>query len=184
MTTVAIIGDGPGGLSAALLLAKNGVPTTVYAQDETPMHHALLLNYLGIEQMTGSDFQAVARRQATDHGATLLAAAVTAVHREQDGRFTVEADASSSTFDVVVLAGGKQAQTLAAALGAGVTEGQVEVDAEQHTGVPGLYAVGRVVRPTRSQAIISAGAGAVAALDILSRAAGKDVQDWDSPPST
>jgi hypothetical protein len=39
-----------------------------------------------------------------------------------------------------------------------------------------------MVRPTRSQAVISAGDGAKAALDILSRAAGKDVQDWDSPP--
>jgi hypothetical protein len=34
----------------------------------------------------------------------------------------------------------------------------------------------------RSQAIISAGDGARAALDILSREAGKDVRDWDSPP--
>jgi thioredoxin reductase (NADPH) len=38
-----------------------------------------------------------------------------------------------------------------------------------------------VARPDRSQAIISAGAGAVAALDILSREAGRDVHDWDSP---
>jgi hypothetical protein len=34
----------------------------------------------------------------------------------------------------------------------------------------------------RSQAIISAGAGAVAAVDILAREEGKDVQDWDTPP--
>lgn len=183
MTKVAIVGDGPGGLSAALLLAKNGVETTVYAQDETPMHYALLLNYLGIEQMTGSDFQAVARRQATEHGATLVDAEVTAVHLGEDGRFTVEAGESSTDVEVVVLAGGKQAQALASTLGAATGDGQVEVDADQHTRVPGLYAVGRVVRPTRSQAIISAGAGAVAALDILSRQAGKDVQDWDSPPA-
>jgi thioredoxin reductase (NADPH) len=38
------------------------------------------------------------------------------------------------------------------------------------------------VRPKRSQAIISAGAGAVAALDILAREEGKDIQDWDTPP--
>ena len=183
MTTVAIVGDGPGGLSAALLLAKSGIDTTVYAQDETPMHYALLLNYLGIERMTGSDFQTVARRQATDHGAEVVEAEVTAVHRGEDGRFTVETDGASTDVDAVVLAGGKQAQALAAALGAAAGDGRVEVDADQHTRVPGLYAIGRVVRPSRSQAIISAGAGAVAALDILSRAAGKDVQDWDSPPS-
>jgi thioredoxin reductase len=45
-----------------------------------------------------------------------------------------------------------------------------------------VYVVGRLARPNRSQAIISAGAGAAAALDILSREAGEDVHDWDSPP--
>jgi hypothetical protein len=34
----------------------------------------------------------------------------------------------------------------------------------------------------RSQAIISAGEGASAALDILSAEAGRDVLDYDSPP--
>jgi hypothetical protein len=42
--------------------------------------------------------------------------------------------------------------------------------------------IGRSARPGRSQAIISAGDGARAALDILAREAGKDVQDWDRPP--
>jgi thioredoxin reductase (NADPH) len=46
-----------------------------------------------------------------------------------------------------------------------------------------VYAAGRIARQHRSQAIISAGAGAVAALDILSREAGEEVHDWDSPPS-
>ena len=44
------------------------------------------------------------------------------------------------------------------------------------------YAIGRLVRPERSQAIISACAGATAALEILSREAGTDVHDWDTPP--
>ena len=45
----------------------------------------------------------------------------------------------------------------------------------------GVYVVGRSVRPGRSQAIISAGDGAAAALDILSREAGELVCDWDTP---
>jgi thioredoxin reductase (NADPH) len=45
-----------------------------------------------------------------------------------------------------------------------------------------VYAVGRQVRPDRSQAIISAGDGAAAAIDILSTVRGESVQDWDSPP--
>ncbi|MFQ5517522.1 MAG: hypothetical protein ACE5E8_08090 [Acidimicrobiia bacterium] len=84
MATVAIVGDGPGGLSGALFLAKAGHETAVFGTDETVMRHAYLYSYLGIHGMSGSSFQA--------------------------------------------------------------------------------------------------GAGATAALDILAREAGKDVQDWDSPP--
>ena len=50
------------------------------------------------------------------------------------------------------------------------------------TSVDGVYVVGRSARPGRSQAIISAGDGAAAAIDILSREAGHDVLDWDGPP--
>ena len=48
MTKAIVIGDGPAGLSAALFLAKNGVETTVFGQDNTAMHYAELHNYLGI----------------------------------------------------------------------------------------------------------------------------------------
>ena len=57
-----------------------------------------------------------------------------------------------------------------------------ERDSPLLDGIDRVYVVGRAVRPARSQAIISAGAGAVAALDILAREEGKDVQDWDTPP--
>ena len=40
--------------------------------------------------------------------------------------------------------------------------------------------VGRATRPQRSQAIIAAGQGAAAALDIMAAEAGKDVVDYDS----
>jgi thioredoxin reductase (NADPH) len=50
--------------------------------------------------------------------------------------------------------------------------------------VPGVYVVGRLARPGRSQAIISAGDGASAAIDILSKEKGEDVTDWDSPPES
>ena len=50
------------------------------------------------------------------------------------------------------------------------------------TAVANLYAVGRSTKMNRSQAIISAGEGASAALDILSTEAGKEFLDYDSPP--
>jgi thioredoxin reductase (NADPH) len=183
MTTVAIVGDGPAGLSAGLFLAKNGIDTIVFGQDATAMHHAHLHNYLGVEDVGGSDFQAVARRQAVGHGADLRDVEVTAITVADGGGFRVQAGDDEVAADYVILAGGKQAQDLAAALGAERDGGRVPVDGEQRTVVDRLYAVGRVARPERSQAIISAGAGAVAALDILARQAGRDVHDWDTPPS-
>jgi pyruvate/2-oxoglutarate dehydrogenase complex dihydrolipoamide dehydrogenase (E3) component len=55
-------------------------------------------------------------------------------------------------------------------------------DKNGQTSVKGVYAIGRLARPGRSQAIISAGDGAVVALDILSNEKGQDMVDWDSPP--
>jgi thioredoxin reductase (NADPH) len=182
VATVAIIGDGPAGLSAALFLARADHETIVFGTDQTAMHYAQLHNYLGIEDVHGSDFQTVARRQAAAAGADLRDAEVTGIDRAGDDRFTVRTAEGELTADHVVLAGGKAAQQLATGLGMSVTDGRVTVDTEYRTDVDRVYAVGRLVRPDRSQAIISAGAGATVALDILSREAGRDVHDWDSPP--
>jgi thioredoxin reductase len=46
MARVNIVGDGPGGLSAALFLAKNGHEVKVFGQDTTAMNFAYLYNYL------------------------------------------------------------------------------------------------------------------------------------------
>jgi thioredoxin reductase (NADPH) len=181
MSRTAVIGDGPAGLSAALLLAKNDHDTIVFAQDDTLMHNAHLFNYLGVENLSGSDFQQIARRQVAAVGADVRDLEVVEV-TAADGRFTVRTDDSEETVDHVVLAGGKAASGFATALGAELQDGALTVDADGRTTVDGLYAAGHLVRPQRSQAIISAGDGAAAALDILSREAGKDVHDWDVPP--
>lgn len=182
MTRISIIGDGPGGLSAALYLAKAGHTVTVFGQDETPMHHAQLYNYLGIPAISGRDFQRSARRHVANHGAAIDDVQVTGIDLDGDA-FTVRTDARAEvTADYLILAGGKASQRLATDLGLPVDSGRVTVDAEFRTRMDRVYAIGRLVRPERSQAIISAGAGATAALDILSREAGTDVHDWDTPP--
>lgn len=181
MARTAIIGDGPAGLSAALFLAKNEHAAIVFAQDDTLMHHAELHNYLGIEQIRGSDFQRIARRQVAAVGAEIRDAAVEEVTATGDG-FTVRTADGQADVDNVVLAGGKAASRFAQALDLEQRDGAVVVDADGRTSLAGVYAAGHVVRPERSQAIISAGAGAAAALDILSRDAGQDVHDWDVPP--
>ena len=56
----------------------------------------------------------------------------------------------------------------------------IESDRNGRTQVDGAYVVGWATRPDKIQAIISAGDGAAAALDILSKEAGKDLHDFDS----
>lgn len=180
MARIAIVGDGPAGLSAALFLAKNGHETVVYGKDETPMHYARLLNYLGLDDEPGPDFQGRARAQAQRHGAQLVDAEVEVVRQAADTFSVATVDGDTREFDYVVLAAGKQGGALAEQLGVEAPASGVPTDGNQRTAVDRVYAVGRLSRPDRSQAIISAGAGAVAALDILSREAGQDTKDWDT----
>lgn len=180
MTRVTIVGDGPGGLSAALFLAKNGHEVTVFGQDQTAMNFAYLHNYLGIPEIDGTRFQEIARKQASDFGAVLRDEEATAV--AIDGVFTVTSESGEHVSDYLILTEGK-GPDLARSLGVDEDEsGAIAVDRDNRSSVDKVYVVGRSVRPTRSQAIISAGAGAVAALDILARESGKDIQDWDTPP--
>jgi thioredoxin reductase (NADPH) len=180
MTKVSIVGDGPGGLSAALFLAKNGHEVDVFGQDQTAMNHAYLHNYLGIPEIAGTEFQRIAREQVVSFGAGITDEEVTSVSKGE--LFTVETDSGSHESEYLILTEGKS-PALARSLGVDEDDtGAIAVDAEYRSSIDKLYVVGRSVRPTRSQAIISAGAGAVAALDILAREKGKDVQDWDTPP--
>lgn len=179
MTSTIIIGDGPAGLSAALFLAKNGQDVIVFGQDETPMHYARLYNYLGIPEITGSEFQQVARQQVQGFGATLKDEQVSAIEKTDDG-FTVTTEAGESyQSKYVILAEGKSLK-LAKSLDLPATKRGVEVDANNRTSIENLYAVGRTKNVVRSQAIISAGSGATAALDILATEKGKDFVDFDT----
>ena len=180
MASVNIVGDGPGGLSAALFLAKNGLEVTVFGQDETAMNFAYLYNYLGIPEIAGTEFQDIARRQVQEVGANLVGEEVTGVSAGEP--FTVTTSSGDFESDYLILTEGKKPD-LARTLGVDEDDsGAISVDANYLSSIDRVYVLGRSVRPARSQAIISAGAGAVAALDILAREEGKDVQDWDTPP--
>ena len=181
MTKVIIVGDGPGGLSSALFLAKKGVDVTVFGKDQTAMHYAELYNYLGIPKILGSDFQKIARQQVLDFGADLQDMLVTDVGKTEDGFTVTTENGATHVAKYVVLAEGKSVK-LNESLGLTKEGRSVEVDRNGRTAVAGLYAVGRSTKMNRSQAIISAGEGASAALDILSTEAGRDVLDYDSPP--
>lgn len=178
---VIVVGDGPGGLSAALFLARAGKNVVVYGQDKTAMHAALLKNYLGIPEMTGSDFQAIARDQVAAFGATIEDARVESVVRGgEEFEVTLEGGTTVSA-RYLILSEGKSPR-LATSLGLEHDDATgLDTDENGRTSIDGVYAVGRLVRPGRSQAIISAGDGAAAAIDILSTEQDESYLDWDTP---
>ena len=183
MADVVIVGDGPAGLSAALFLAKRGMNVDVLGLDETYMHKALMLNYLGIGEITGSDLMAVGREQVTKAGARLHKVGVTDVQRDGSGYVVTADDGSQHVGHYLILATGTK-RDFAHSLGLALDErGGVAADRDGRTAMDGLYCVGWSVRPAKVQAIISAGAGAAAALDILSREAGKEIHDFDTVPN-
>jgi thioredoxin reductase len=179
MTDVLVVGGGPAGLSAALFTEKNGLDTTVYDTDETWMHKAHLFNYLGIDSMDGSEFMDSSRAQVEEFGVDITEAEVTAV--EQDGdEFVVTTDDGEATAPYLVLATGAD-RSLAEALGCAFDDDVVDVNVSMETSVEDAYATGAMVRDQEWQAIISAGDGGAAALDILSKEEGEHFHDFDVP---
>ena len=178
MSNVLIVGDGPGGLSAALLLAKNGEDVDVFGTDDTPMHKALLLNYLGIPEITGSDFQETSRKQVRNFGAQLHETKVETVEQTDTGFRVETADGDRFEGDYVVLATTNKSHQ--EALGLERENGVAAVDRNGRTSLENCYAIGWATRQSKIQAIISAGDGAAAALDILSKEKGEDFHDFDT----
>ncbi|MBC8332769.1 MAG: NAD(P)/FAD-dependent oxidoreductase [Anaerolineae bacterium] len=181
MSKTIIIGDGPAGLSAALLLAKLELDVTVFGIDKTSMHAAMLYNYLGIPEMTGSEYQKIARQQVANFGADLQNKRVTDVEKTDSGFVVTTEDGEQHESKYVVLAEGKGVKL---SVGLGLTDAGQDV-AVAHAGrtrIDGLYVVGRSTNIKRTLAIISAGQGAAAAIDIASTEFGRDVNDFDSMP--
>ena len=180
MTQVTVIGGGPAGLSAALFTAKNGLETTVYDTDETWMHKSHLFNYLGIDSMDGTEFMDASRDQVEGFGVDILDLEVTEVSPDGDA-FLVETGSDERDADYVVLATGAD-RSLAESLGCTFTdEDVVDVDVTMETSVEDAYATGAMVRAEEWQAVISAGDGAAAALNILTKEKGEHFHDFDTP---
>jgi thioredoxin reductase len=181
MADVAIVGGGPAGLSAGLFAGKNGLDAVLFDTDKTWMHKAHLFNYPGIGSVGGSEYLATLRQQADDFGVDRKQGEeVTDVAEAGDG-FTVTTDAGEYEADYLVLATGAS-RDLAEALGCAVGDDDtVDVDVSMETSVDDAYATGGMVRAEEWQAVISAGDGAAAALNILSKEKGEHYHDFDVP---
>ena len=181
MASVAIVGGGPAGLSAALFTAKNGLETTVFDTDGTWMHKAHLFNYPGIGSVDGSAFMETLRDQVDSFGVERQQGVeVTTVSESGDG-FALETEDGQHEADYVVLATGAN-RDLAEGLGCDFTdEDIVDVNVSMETSVADAYATGALVRAEEWQAVISAGDGAAAGLNILSKEKGEHFHDFDVP---
>ncbi len=180
MSTVAIVGGGPAGLSAGVFTSKNGLETALFDTGETWMSKAHLFNYLGIGSIGGDEFMGVARQQASDFGVTIHEdTAVSSVTRTEDG-FTLATDDGEHEAEYVILATGAD-RSLAEELGCAMADGVVDVDVSMETSVKDAYATGAMVRAEEWQAVISAGDGAAAALNVLSKERGEHFHDFDVP---
>ena len=182
MTHVVVVGGGPAGLSAALFTAKNGLDTTLFDTDKTWMHKAHLYNYLGIESRDGTQFMEDSREQVDEYGVDRRQGEAVTDVAERDGGFTVTTEDDEYDADYLILATGAK-RDLAESLGADFTDDDlVDVDVTMETSVEDAYATGAMVRAEEWQAVISAGDGAAAALNVLSKEKGEHFHDFDVPP--
>jgi thioredoxin reductase len=180
MTHVTVVGGGPAGLTAALFTAKNGLETTVFDTDKTWLHKAHLFNYPGIGSIDGTVYLENLRDQCADFGVERKQGVeVTGVEAGDDG-FTVSHDDGETETDYVVLATGAN-RDLAEELGCDFDGDIVDVDVTMETSVADAYATGAMGRAEEWQAVISAGDGAAAALNILSKEKGENFHDFDVP---
>ncbi|EMA26259.1 NAD(P)/FAD-dependent oxidoreductase [Haloarcula argentinensis] len=181
MTDVLIVGGGPAGLSAALFAQKNGLETTVFDTDGTWMHKAHLFNYLGVGSQDGSAFMETARSQVDSFGVDRKQGTEVTDVEQTDGGFEVVTEDDTYKASYLILATGAN-RDLAETLGCDMTdEDVVDVNVTMETSVDDAYATGGMVRAEEWQAVISAGDGAAAALNILTKEKGEHFHDFDTP---
>jgi len=181
MTDLLVVGGGPAGLSAALFAQKNGLETTVFDTDGTWMHKAHLFNYLGVGSQDGSAFMETARTQVDSFGVDRKQGTEVTDVGQTDGGFEVTVEDGTHEATYLVLATGAN-RDLAESLGCDMTDEEVvDVDVTMETSVDDAYATGGMVRAEEWQAVISAGDGAAAALNILTKEKGEHFHDFDTP---
>lgn len=174
--TVVIVGDGPTGLSAALLLAKNGFQVDVVGADTTPVHKALLHNVLADDGLPGPEWLERARGHAERFGARLHKARAQRIELGESLRVLTDEGAFEGRY--LVLATGFD-KGPAHALGLEAGPDGIRVDRNGRTSRDRVYAGGTLTRGAKTQVATGMGDGAAIALDIMSRAAGKPVHDFD-----
>jgi thioredoxin reductase (NADPH) len=183
-TSVAIVGGGAAGLTAALFLARAGVTAMVVDQDRSILKRAELHNLPGSNALEGRDLLGQLRNEIAERKVETFDSKVEDIALT-DGGFVVTLNAGDTLrADHVVLATGQGTLKLPS-LDIDTTDARqpfvkvnVVTDRWGATSVPGVWAAG-VVAGWPSQAVICAGSGANVAIEIASRINGEFWVDHD-----
>jgi thioredoxin reductase len=141
----------------------------------------MLYNYLGIPEVTGTEFQEISRRQVDGFGGKILDVEVTGIVTGE-AEFSVNTAAGDKHQGKYLIVATGFEEALVETLGLGTdsdNDNAIIADREGKTAIENLYVIGWLTRGQRTQAIISAGEGAATALSILSTEAGRDIHDFD-----
>ncbi|MFF2481182.1 FAD-dependent oxidoreductase [Paenibacillus sp. NPDC058071] len=183
MYDVIIIGAGPAGASAAIFTAKAGKKTLMFENGKGMTKRAWFENYYGIPAIGGPDFVETGKQQAVKLGAELKEETVQNVVPIAGG-LAVETDQGRYEGKHVLLATGALAD-LADHIGVRTKPGTepriktiVDVDSSGKTNVEGIWAAGTVAGVS-VHAVITAGDGAKAAINIISELNGERYVDHD-----
>jgi thioredoxin reductase (NADPH) len=183
-TTVAVIGGGAAGLTAALFLARAEVAVDVFDQDRSILKRAQLNNLPGSHGLEGRDLLAQLRGELAKHHVPSSTVKVDDIVPSSGGFVVHAADGSKVTATYVVLATGQGSVKLAslplqfADARQPFVKTNVVTDKWGHTTVAGVWAAG-VVAGWPSQAVVCAGSGANVAIEIVSAIKGEFWVDHD-----
>jgi thioredoxin reductase (NADPH) len=183
-TTVAVIGGGAAGLTAALFLARAEVAVEVFDQDRSILKRARLNNLPGVHGLEGRDLLAQLRGELVTRKVPTSTVKVDDVVPSSGGFVVHTADGSKVTATYIVLATGQGTVKLAS-LPLQFTDARqpfvktnVVTDKWGLTTVAGVWAAG-VVAGWPSQAAVCAGSGANVAIEIVSAITGEFWVDHD-----
>ncbi len=106
-TDIAIIGQGPAGLSAAIYTARAGMKTMVLGCAPKVAGDYDIDNYFGFpESITGKELIELGCRHAKKFGAVLRCEKVLGIHQNSEGDFDIKTDKSRVSCKSVILATG------------------------------------------------------------------------------
>jgi thioredoxin reductase len=177
VTQVCVIGAGPAGLGCALFLARAGLsPLVIDAGGSRLAQVQGLINYPGIERITGAELLAGMRRQASAHGALYLEATVERA-RDLGDRFSLELSAGREVVAEHLVMAAHKGSPLYRQLALEQDGPFLAVGAEGRTSHPRVWACGVAAKVVPGHAVVSAGDGARVAVMLASSVLGRHWKD-------